>query len=930
MRPEHWLYTIPLRLRSFFRRRDVDRELEDELSYHLEQKAGEYAAKGMNPQEARRAALLEMGGVEKRKEECRDARRVNWLRDFLQDLRYGLRMLRKNPSFTAMAVLTLALGIGANSTIFSWINSTLLNPIPGLAHAGDFSAVFAGAVSKPNSFSYLDYADLRDRNQCFSGFLAYSLGSMNLTGEGKPERVWGMLASVNYFDVLGVHPILGRGFLPSEDVKAGGAPVVVISYRLWQTRYGGNPSLIGQTIAINRHPFTVIGVAPSVFQGTQTGLRSELWVPLAMQPQVTPFPNALNDRGAKWLFGLGRQTPGVTREQAQAQMSLLYKQLADQFPLSHKGETGITLHPLWRAPFTSNYYLHTVLLLLMVIAGVVLLLACSIGRRREIAIRRSLGATRGRLVRQLLVESLIFASCGGAIAMLFTLWTAGTLSNFIPPSSVPVSMNIHVDRTVLLATLLISLVTGVVFGVLPAVRSSSVQPVSVLKEEAANVAGGRHKARLSSVLAAAQIALSLLLLVCAGLFIRSFQNAQQFNPGFNPHHVMIASYDLSGSGYSPAQGTEFNRQLQAKLQSLPGVQSVTLATWTPFGFYTSSAEVQAEGYVPRPHESLDTEDAFVGPDYFKTMEIPLVAGRDFGPQDGEKSQPVAIVNQKFADEYWPQQDAVGRRILVYGAGRTVIGVARTTDYDAIGEKPRAFVYFPILQSYYPGVILHVRVAGDPLAFVATAEKAVHELDADLAVFDVATLDWRINLNTTNRRLAGAFVGGFGILALILASVGVYGVLAYTTRQRTHEIGVRMALGGEPRDVFALVLRQGAKLVFAGVARPRRILRFDSRLVGRAFRRDGHGPVDVCRRSLSAHDCRPRRVLHPRASRHARRSHGGVTLRIGRIELCGQNAGFTRFHCGCVPSSAALKWTASSMRSCTITSSKKPRNTPPAV
>ena len=827
MRTEHWIYTIPLRLRSLFRRQQADQDLEQELRYHVELKTEQYIAKGFTQPEARRKALLEMGGVEQTKEMCRDTRKVNWIQDLAQDVRYGLRMLRKSPGFTAIAILTLALGIGANSTIFSWINSTLLNPIPGLAHANGFTSVFSGTVSQPGSFSYPDYADLRDRNHSFSSFLAFSLEPMNLTGEGKPERAWGMLTSANYFEMLGIHPILGRGFLPSEDVNAGGAPVVVISDRLWQTRYGGRASLIGQTIAINRHPFTVVGVAPPVFQGTQTGLRSDLWIPLAMQTEATPYPNLLNDRAAKWLFGLGRLKPGVTRGQAQAEMSFLYKQIADQLPDSHKGETAMTLHPLWRAPYSSNYYLHTILSLLMAIAGVVLLLACanvanlllvrSIGRRREMAIRLSLGATRWRLVRQLLVESLIFALCGGAVAMCFTLWTAGMLSNFIPPSSVPISMNIQVDRSVLLATLLISLITGAVFGILPTLRSSNLQPVSVLKEEAGSVAGGRHKARLSSFLVVAQIALSLLLLVSAVLFIRSFQKAQQFDPGFNPHHVLIASYDLSGAGYDSARGTEFNRQLQAKLLALPGVQSATLATWAPLGFYTSSTEVQAEGYAAQPHESLNTEEAFVGPDYFKTMEISLAAGREFGFQDGDKSESVAIVNQKFADTYWPRHNALGKRIQADGIWRRVIGVARTTDYDEIGEKPRSFVYFPILQNYYPGMTMHVRVAGDPLAFEPTVEKAIHELDADLPVFDAADLDWRINLNTTNQRLAGTFVGGFGILALILASVGIYGVLSYTTRQRTHEIGVRIALGAKPGDVFGLILRQGAKFVLAGVA-----------------------------------------------------------------------------------------------------------------
>ncbi len=812
---------------AFWRRTRRNEELDEEIQAHLTLAERDALEDGKSRKEAQISARHEFGNVAVAAEVARDSWGWRWLADLSEDVRYGMRMLRKNPGFTAVAVITLALGIGANSTIFSWINSTLLNPIPALKNADDFSAVFGGPASNPTAFSYLDYVDIRNRNQSFSGFLAYALGSMNLTGEGKPVRAWGMMASANYFDVLGVHPIVGRGFLPSEDTKSGGAPVVVISYQLWQTRYGSDASLVGKTIAINRHPFTVIGIAPPDFQGTQSGLRAELWVPIAMQPQVTSFANVLDDRSTSWLFGLGRRKLGVTPAQAQAELTLLYKRIVEQFPLSHKGEIAMTLHPLWRAPFSANYYLHTVLFLLMSIASVVLLLACanvanlllvrSIGRRREIAIRLSMGATRWRLVRQLLVESLIFSLCGGAIAMFFTLWTAGSLSKFIPPSSVPVSMNITVDRSVLVVTLLISLVTGVLFGILPALRSSSVQPVAVLKEDAGGIAGGRYKARLASALVIAQTALSLILLVSAGLFIRSFQNAQQFNPGFDPHHVMFAAFDLAGSNRSAAQGEEFERQLLAKLTALPGVQAASLSSWVPLGFSMDSLEVLPEGYVPRPHESMAIENAFVSPDYFKTMEIPLMSGREFQLQDGEKSQRVAIVNQKFADTYWPHQDAVGKRIKLEDTWRTIIGVARVSNYDDLGEDPKPFAYFPLLQEYVLAVWIHVRVVGDPMAFMATAENAVHELDPNLPISDIATLDTRISLNTTNKRLAGTFVGGFGILALILASVGTYGVLAYTTRQRTHEIGVRMALGAKPGDAFGLVLRQGAKLVVAGVA-----------------------------------------------------------------------------------------------------------------
>jgi len=732
-------------------------------------------------------------------------------------------MLGKNPGFTVVAVLTLALGIGATSTVFSWINSTLLNPIPGVPDTGDMVSVMRGEVNEHPTppFSYPDYVDLRERTRSLSGLMAFHADFAALTGNGKPQRVYTEFVSADYFKLLGIKPLLGRFLRPVEEEIPGNTPSVVISHALWRSRFGGDPSIIGKTIQISRVLCTIVGVTPRGFVGCLIGLRTDLWAPLVYGS------NYFRQRDHYWLNVFGRLKPGVDRQQAQDELNLLMQQIVHQYPDSHRGPNRITLDPLWRSPFGANVYLYKTLPLLLGLAAVLLLLACTnvanlllvrlVPRRREIALRLTMGASRARLVRQLLVESLLLALAGGAVAWLLTTWTAGTFATFFPPTILPLRLNGQANQSVMLATLLISIFTATVFSVLPALRTSHLAPLAVLKEEEGRVSGSIHRSRLSKGMVVAQIVLSLLLLIAAGLFARSFQNEHRSDPGFDPNHVLVASYDLGPTGYTQAQGIAFDERLLARLRALPGVQSATLADFSPLSFTIHSVAVLPQGYVPRSHELMDVDSAVVGPDYFDTMRTPLVAGRGFTAQDNEKSLLVAIVNQDFCKRYWPGKDAIGRRVSFYGRSFTVVGVAGNAKYRLLHYAPAPAIFVPLYQDYRAQVTIHLRVAGDPGAFASVVGKIVDELNPDLPLFNVTTLKASMQFGSVFERLAATLVGSFGLLALVLAAVGIYGVVAFSTRQRTHEIGIRMALGAKRRDVVNLVMGQGLKLALIGVA-----------------------------------------------------------------------------------------------------------------
>ena len=545
--------------------------------------------------------------------------------------------------------------------------------------------------------------------------------------------------------------------------------------------------------------------------------------------------SALKDEALSTSGGTTRASSGSTCSASSSPESILAGPKRAQypdatprgaFPDAHKGPNTISSDPLWRSPFGVNVYLYGTLPILFALALVLLLLACanlanllllrSVARRREFAIRLSIGATRWRLVLQLMVENALIALAGAGLALLLTKWTAHGLSAFLPPTTLPLTLNGRVDRTVLVAAIMISLLTAAVSGVLPALRASrlALAPVSALKDEALNTSGGIHKSRLAGGLVVGQIALSMLLLVCAGLLVRSLQRAQESHPGFDPSHVFLASFDLKPTGYSRAQGIEFDKQMLVRLKSLPGVQSVTLGDFSPLSYTIHTDFIQPEGYVPGKNESMEVDRGVAGPEYLRTVRTALLAGRDFTDRDNASAPPVSIINKALADRYWQGQDPIGKRLQVARQWTTVVGVAANGKYRRLVYDTAPLVLIPMLQSYRTDQIVYVRVAGDPMAYASAVERTVHGLNSDLPLFNETTLAANMRMGNAFERIAAAFAGSFGLLALILAAIGVYGVVAYATKQRTHEIGIRMALGAGKRDIFRQVLGRG--LHFAGL------------------------------------------------------------------------------------------------------------------
>ena len=757
-----------------------------------------------------------------------------------QDLRYGARMLLKRPGFTFVAVLSLALGIGANTSIFAIVDGFLWRPFP-VEDPDRLVGVFTTDPKNPGFLptSTLNYEDFRDQNQVFTGLAAYGFAPLDLTHGGETERIFGLQVTANYFDVLGVRFSHGRGFLPEEGKALGSEPVVVLSYALWQNRFGGDLNLLGQSVTLNHAPYTVVGIAPQKFTGTIPAITPDVWVPYTMRDHLLPaFAWLAESRRGLWLNLLGRLKPDISLEKARAGMQTLARQLEQQYPEANEGRSvELTTLAEARANPTGAAQNPIPLIagLLLAIVGVVLLIACAnvanlllaraASRQKEIAVRLAMGATRIRLLRQLLTESMLLSLLGGIAGLLVAFWATDLLLAFQPQGGfVPLNLDASINFRVLGFTLFVSLLTGLVFGLAPALQTSRPDIHESLKEGGRQAAEGAGRGRLRSLLVVAEVALAAVALIGAGLFVRSLNNAMAIDPGFRSENIVTMNLDVSLQGYEPVRGQEFYRQLQERLQTVSGVESVTLASRLPLGFGLQRTVI-LEGQVSSEDDrGVLVNVNYVEPGYFDTLDIPLMRGRKFEVFDDADSPRIAIINQTMARRFWPGQEALGKRFQ-FPTGRDaertamieVVGIARDSKYVTLGEDPIPFAYIPFRQEYTPAMTLFLHTAADPAGIMPMVRREVRAMDAGLPIFNVQPLTQQIGNSLFLARMGAWLLGVFGLLALLLASVGIYGVISYSVSQRTHEIGIRLALGAQRADILKMVLRQAMVLILLGMA-----------------------------------------------------------------------------------------------------------------
>ena len=850
MRLKHRFYTILLRLRSLFRRAQVEQELDEELRYHVERQTEENIAKGMTEEEARCAALRAMGGVERRKEECRDMRRVRLIEDLAQDLRYGLRTLRKSPGFTAVAALSLAFGIGANTAIFSLINALMLRPLR-VKNAQEL-ALFSitGPSGTGHGFDYTTYETFRDGNQSFTGVIAADRGwrarlLVNEPGAGV-ESVQEQRVSGNFFSVLGVNAVVGRTLIEADDNPSNPQPGAVISYEYWRRRFGLDPQVVGQRVTVNDTALTIVGVAPPGFFGFEVGARPELWWPA--RADISRL------KGWGWFRVIGRLRPGVSIAQAQAEMETIFQRLlndeaarsTDWTPTERRKhfeehvslEAGSAGHTDLRQEFRQPLFI------LMVAVGLTLLIACvnvanlllarAATRRKEIAVRLALGAGRFRLLRQSLTENVLLSLLGGAAGLLFARVFLRGLITYLPQQAHKTTLNVSPDARVLAFTLLVSILTGLLFGLAPAWQATRIHLTASLKDQS-GASAGQSRLTLNKALVVAQVALSLFLLIGAGLFARSLRNLRTLDAGLNYENIVQFRLDTSGD-YGGERLSDLYKRMLARLESLPGAQSATLSNYSLLEGAIVRTGVSIPGYTPPPDKNMSSNTITVGPRFFETMKMPILAGRDFGPQDepplappknasaatGPKSPAEApplsaVVNQAMARYFFGNENPVGKRFVGSGQMIEIIGVTRDSKHVNLREQPQRVFYLYFFQQPWQDIAtFQLRVSGQTVDYTAMIERLARELDPQAPAVGLRMMrDW-VDDSLTQERFIAQLGSAFSLFALLLACVGLYGVMSYTVARRTNEIGIRMALGAQRSDVVGLVLRETMLLVVIGV------------------------------------------------------------------------------------------------------------------
>ncbi len=753
------------------------------------------------------------------------------MRGIMQDIRYAVRVSLKNPAFTAVAVFTLAIGIAANTTVFTWIDSQLVRPIPGVKDPSSLVAFETLAPSGESvTTSYEDYRDYRDHLTLVNGLVAAQPRTFSLGDREGVDRVWGELVSGNYFAVLGVKPLLGRVFSRDEyGDRQGAYPVAVLSYGLWQRKFGGDPGVIGRTVRVNRQQLTVIGVVPEAFQGTLTGLQFEMWVPAMMGAQLNFMPDwMMKDRNTRSFITVARLKPGVTLAQARAEIAALGRTLAAQYPKTNQGMSATVL-PVWQGHFASQSILLTPLRILMAACCLVLLIVCAnvanlllaraTSRQKEFSLRLALGASRSRLVRQLLTESLLLALAGGALAIPIALWLADGLGYLLPPTSFPVVIHVQMNGDILLFTMLVCVAVCVISGLAPAWHSGRTGLGRSLAEGGRGGTSGAASQKMRGLLVASEVALALVAIIGAGLFARSFAEARKISPGFDPGHVLVSHLYPSTAGYSLEDQKRFCARLRERLEAEPRVVAASYADVTPLAFSPGPWEdLQVEGYVPGPAENMKLYRNVVAPGYLGLMHISLIEGRDFTEHDDLKSNAVMIVNQTFARRYFRGGEALGRRIRGWGHWFTVVGVAADSKYHYLNESSQPYFYVPFRQVFRQDleIVFYLRVAGDPANAVALMRRDVQSMDPSVGIFDAMPLSESIGASLFPQKVGALLLGILGLIALVMAAAGLYSVMAYSISQRTQEIGIRMALGAGSHDVLFMVLRQGMAMTLAGL------------------------------------------------------------------------------------------------------------------